>query len=204
MGARESYDAVAAEYAAKFLSELDHKPLDRALLGYLAREVRGRILEVGCGPGQVARLLHELGADVEGIDFASAMINEARRHHPGIPFNVADMMHLPHRDGEVAAVAAFYAIVNLAPDQVIVALREFHRVLGPGGLLLISFHIGTGTRHLDEFLGKPAPIDFTFFEREFVEARLVEAGFRVEARLEREPIEGVEYPSRRAYLIVRK
>ncbi len=204
MGVRESYDAVAAEYAAKFLSELDHKPLDRALLAYFAEQTSGKIIDVGCGPGQVARFLSGRGADVEGLDFSPAMIDEARRRHPGMKFRVADMARLPFADGELAGIAAFYAIVNTPPDELIGPLREFRRVLRAGGLAILSFHIGTETRHLDEFLGKPVSIDFFFFPRELVEARLVEAGFTIEARLEREPIKDVEYPSRRAYLIARK
>ncbi len=204
MGTRESYDAVAAEYAAKFLSELDHKPLDRALLAYFAGEARGKVIDVGCGPGQVARFLHDRGADVEGIDFSAAMIDEARRRHPGIRFRVADLGRLPYADGELAGIAAFYAIVNLSPEELAGPLREFHRVLRPGGLAVVSFHVGSETKHLDEFLGKPVSIDFWFFPREAVERRLVDAGFTVEARLEREPIQDVEYPSRRAYLIARK
>jgi hypothetical protein len=56
------YDRVARFYADHFTGELAHKPHDRALLDVLAAELRGKgkVVDVGCGPGQIARALHEL------------------------------------------------------------------------------------------------------------------------------------------------
>src|SRR5438477_582563 len=53
---RQSYDQVAGAYAEKYLHEFDHKPVDRDLLDRFAERVkeRGRVLDLGCGPGQVA------------------------------------------------------------------------------------------------------------------------------------------------------
>ena len=62
----DSYDRVAAEYAERYVDELRHKPLDRALLDWFVGETQGAgtVADVGCGPGQVARYLHERGLPV--------------------------------------------------------------------------------------------------------------------------------------------
>ena len=79
-----------------------------------------------------------------------------------------------------------------------------HRVLRPGGLLLLAFHVGDDTVHRDEWWGRRVSIDFTYFRPEEMELFLREAGFRVVETVEREPYPDVEHPSRRAYLFAER
>ncbi len=74
----------------------------------------------------------------------------------------------------------------------------------PGGLLLLTFHIGQEIRHLDEWWGKQVSVDFIFFETAEMEHELREAGFTIEQSIEREPYEGIEVATRRAYIFARK
>src|SRR5581483_9633532 len=117
--------------------ELADKPLDRALLDRFAERVRGAGLacDLGCGPGQVARYLHERGAAVIGIDLAPGMVAEARRLNPGITFEVGSMLALDVPDGAWAGIAAFYSIIHIPREDRPRALRELRRVLQPGGVL---------------------------------------------------------------------
>jgi len=57
---QDSYDQVAGEYVTRIFHELEHKPLDRALLDRFAAEVRGlgTVCDMGCGPGHIAQYLH--------------------------------------------------------------------------------------------------------------------------------------------------
>ena len=63
---RASYDSIAREYADTLFEELKGKPLDRALLNRFAEAVQplGVAVDLGCGPGQIARYLHERGVHV--------------------------------------------------------------------------------------------------------------------------------------------
>jgi SAM-dependent methyltransferase len=201
---RTCYDTVAAEYADKFAGELAHKPLDCELLRRFASEVRGRVIDLGCGPGQTTAILHECGADVRGLDLSRELIRQAQKLHPTIPFEPGDMLALPFVGGSIGGVVAFYAIVHFTPDELRRAFAEMHRVLQPGGRVLISFHIGDGTVHVDQFLGKPVSLDFFYFQPQVVSDELVRAGFTAVEVIEREPYPNVEYPSRRAYLFASK
>lgn len=83
------------------------------------------------------------------------------------------------------------------------ALQEVHRVLRPGGKLLLSFHGGEGALHRDEWYGEPVSIDVTLFGPEEMAGYLEAAGFEVERVAGREPYE-FEYPTRRFYALAGK
>jgi SAM-dependent methyltransferase len=203
---RASYERVAGEYAARIFDELAHKPLDRALLDRFADAVRGQgpVCDLGCGPGHVARYLHGRGVEVQGVDLSPGMVAEARRLNPGIDFRQGDLRALDVADEAWAGIAAFYVIVHVPREELVPALRELGRVLRPGGLLLLAFHVGEETLHREEWWGKEVALDFLFFRPDEVIASLRAAGFTVEDVVERPPYEGVEHPSRRAYVFARK
>src|SRR5947207_9065190 len=107
---QSSYDRVAADYAAHFRTELAQKPFDRKMLDWLAERVGalGHICDMGCGPGQVARYLHEQGGQACGIDLSPAMVAQAQSLHPAIPFQQGDMLALADvADDSFGGVAAF-------------------------------------------------------------------------------------------------
>ncbi len=206
LNTQTSYDQVAAQYAEKFKDEMDDKPFDRDCLDRLAREVGslGPICDLGCGPGQIARYLHRQGARVLGVDLSPGMIAEARRLNPEIPFHEGDMLSLPDADNSWGGIAAFYCIIHIPRTQVVDALREMKRVLRPGGVLLLTFHIGDEVKHVEEWWEKPVNLDFAFYQPAEMEIWLQEAGFELEETLVREPNPDVEVATRRAYVFARK
>ena len=204
---QSSYDRVADEYVARIYDELRHKPFDRQLLDRFADRVldAGLVCDMGCGPGHVARYLHERGALVCGVDLSFEMVVRARRLNPGIEFTQGDMLALDVEDERWAGMAAMYSIIHIPRHDVVRALRELRRVLKPGGPLLVAFHIGHDHLHRDEWWGQQVKVDFHLFQPEEMAAFLASAGFNVEEILERDPYPpDVEHQSRRAYLIARK
>ena len=160
--------------------------------------------DMGCGPGHIARYLHERGVRVCGIDLSPEMIDRARSLNPGIEFQRGNMLSLDAADDAWAGVAAFYAIVNLPPGDLPQAFGEMRRVLQPDGLLLLSFHIGDEVVRLDDWWNIKVSIDFYFFRRDDVVSCLKSAGFQIEDIVERDPYPDVEHQSRRAYIFARK
>jgi ubiquinone/menaquinone biosynthesis C-methylase UbiE len=211
---RKSYDCVADEYARHISSELQNKPLDRELLTRFAARVQGHgeICDMGCGPGHVARYLHDQGGaggrgnlDVFGLDLSSRMLEEARRLNPDISFRQGNMLALDLPDASLAGITAFYAIVNLPKASLPQVFREMARVLQPGGLLLLAHHIGDQILHRDEWWDLPVSMDFHFLQPLATQRDLEAAGFTVEEVIEREPYAPeVEHQSRRAYIFARK
>jgi ubiquinone/menaquinone biosynthesis C-methylase UbiE len=201
-----SYDRVAEEYARRIFDELQYKPLDRQLLDRLAASVPegGIICDVGCGPGHVARYLHERGARVIGIDLSAAMIEQARRLNPGLEFKQGNMLALDIEDETWAGIAMFYSIIHVPREEIVTALHELKRVLQPGGWLLVAFHLGTEVVHLEEWWDLPVSANFVFFLASEMQAYLQAAGFLIEDLIERPPYPDVEHQSHRAYILARK
>lgn len=206
MNTQASYDAVAAEYVRRIYDELQHKPLDRQLLDRFAASVReiGPACDMGCGPGHVTRYLHEHGVQICGIDLSPGMVERARILNPGIEFRAGDMMALAEADGVYAGIAAFYSLIHIPRGDMVRTLRQLHRVLLPGGLMLLAFHIGEQSIHLDEWWDQKVCVDFHFFQSAEMADWLRAAGFEIEEIIEREPYPEIEHQSRRCYLFARQ
>jgi SAM-dependent methyltransferase len=159
---------------------------------------------MGCGPGQIARYLHCRRIPTLGVDLSPRMIAEARRLNPEIHFHQGDMLSLPDTDNSWGGIAAFYCIIHIPREKIVDALLEMKRVLKPGGVLLITFHLGEEIKHLDEWWGKSVNLDFAFYKPEEMEEWLREAGYELVETLVREPNPDVEVATKRAYLLARK
>lgn len=203
---QSTYDSIAEEYAKRVYGELAHKPLDRELLDRFAANVgrAGKICDLGCGPGHVASYLAQRGADVCGIDLSARMVEIARLLNPEIQFSQGDMFHLAVDDGCWAGIAAMYSIIHIPFLDLPAAFREMHRMLRSDGWLLVGFHAGTNTIHLDEWWSIPVSINAYFFEPDDIVTLLEQTGFTVHEVIRREPYPEVEYPSRRAYIFAQK
>ncbi|MEU6853362.1 class I SAM-dependent methyltransferase [Actinacidiphila alni] len=210
---RDGYDAAAAVYAERFRDSLRDRPLDRAILGVFAEAVGaagaddaegsgsgpgpgsgpgsesegGRLVaDVGCGPGHVTAYLHGLGVGTFGVDASPAMIGLARQAYPGLRFEVGTMEALAVPDGSLAGVLARWSVIHTPPAGVPPVLAEFHRVLAPGGHLLIGFSAtddpGRPTQVFDHTV---APAHRWWPDH--LAALLRDAGLTETARLVREP-----------------
>jgi ubiquinone/menaquinone biosynthesis C-methylase UbiE len=201
-----SYDRVADEYARRIYGELAHKPLDRALLDRFAEQVRdlGPACDIGCGPGHVARYVHDRGVETWGIDISPGMVEIALQLNPGMTFRQGNMLALDIPDATFGGVTAFYSIIHVPRAEVTAALRELRRVLRPGGVLLVAFHVGQQVVHLGEWWGEAVALDFTFFDAGEIAGYLKAAGFAVNEVIERPPYPDVEHQSQRAYIFAHR
>ena len=100
------------------------------------------VLDAGCNVGATVMALSERGvARVEGVDINPAAIESARARvngRPGIAFRHASCDELPFEDSTFDAITCFEVIEHV-PEQLRPAVfSEFHRVLKPGGRLILS------------------------------------------------------------------
>lgn len=103
------------------------------------------VLDVGCGSGRLIPLILEAvgdGGSLVELDFAPGMVDLARRKtdDPRVSFRVGDAHDLPFAEGDFDRVIALALLPHL--DDRGKALAEFHRVLIPGGVLVIAHQMG--------------------------------------------------------------
>jgi SAM-dependent methyltransferase len=197
------YDRIAEAYAEAYFDELDREPFDRNLLDRFAGHCRGRVCDLGCGPGHVAGYLQLRGIDVFGVDLSPGMIDVARRRNSTIQFKVGDMRTLDMPSESLEGIISLYAIIHLKREAVVDVLREIFRVLQPSGKLLLACHRGQGEVHADERFGQRVCVDATLFDPDELRGYLMEAGFRVEEVLTRKPYE-FEFQMEKVYVFAMK
>lgn len=158
---RTAYDGIVELYASLFADRLETQPFARAMINTFAELVRGtgnpRAADVGCGPGHLTAMLHELGLDAFGLDLSPAMVDHARRAHPALRFDEARMEALPIEDAALGGVLAHYSMIHTPPGELPALLAEQVRVLAPGGLLLASFFGTDGSQEPVRFDHKVTP-----------------------------------------------
>jgi 2-polyprenyl-3-methyl-5-hydroxy-6-metoxy-1,4-benzoquinol methylase len=108
---------------------------------FAARRVPGKqVLDCACGTGYGARLLLEQGLakSVIGVDIDAQAIQYAWQHHNAgaALFVCAPGERLPFAEASVDVITSFETIEHVPDDEALV--QEFHRILCPGGLLIVS------------------------------------------------------------------
>ena len=172
-----------------------------AYLGELGLEpARERALDFGCGAGRLSQALCEEFREVVGVDISASMIETAEkynRHGDRCRYlvNTADDLRLLG-EGEFDFVYSNITLQHVPPEASTRYIREFFRVLRPGGVAL--FQVPSGPRHEPGSLGarwyalrhgplrrlwkrlrgKP-PVEIHYVNREWVEELVREAGGRL-------------------------
>ncbi|MDP2935054.1 MAG: glycosyltransferase, partial [Dehalococcoidia bacterium] len=100
-----------------------------------ASDLRGRVLEVGCGAGRFTRALKEgsPGAVFVGCDIDPVSLSVGKSYCDGVRYAAADLHVLPFLDGSFRAVMLFDVLEHLQEPGL--ALSELYRVLEPEGIL---------------------------------------------------------------------
>jgi SAM-dependent methyltransferase len=138
-----------------------------------------RVLEVGCGPGELAaRIQDELGADVVAVDISPRMVELARGR--GVDARVGDVIELPFAADEFDCAVAAWMLYHVPdPNR---ALGELARVLAPGGRLVAVTNAPDHLRELRALLGLPTDRAAHPFSAANGEDRLRRYFARVEVR----------------------
>jgi ubiquinone/menaquinone biosynthesis C-methylase UbiE len=188
---RRSYRGVADRYTALFGSTAQMHADDLALIVRQLSIPSGLVLDVGCGPGHLTAHLRLLGVDAAGVDLVPEFIDHARAAHPECRFDVGSMLELEAPDHSVAGILAWYSLIHLPPEDLDDALAELHRVIVPGGTVVVGFFDG------DEFAAFDHQVVTAYsWPVDDLSARLSQAGFM---EIERETRPGVDEPGRRPH-----
>jgi SAM-dependent methyltransferase len=174
-------DARLRRRAAAFTGETTAADARVPLVEAVVAAQPKRILEVGCGWGELAEWVgRETGADVVAVDLSPRMVELARER--GVNVQVGDVQELPFADGEFDVAVAAWMLYHV-PD-LDRGIAELARVLRPGGRLVAATNSRFHLLELRDLVGSgPSTLKFS---REDGEEHLR----RHFARVSREDIDG--------------
>lgn len=176
------FDGWSRIYDFELVQRTTYRPIHDVVLRLLRDLPPRRLLDVGCGTGQLAaRISRELTETaVVGCDFSAGMLNRARQGGARVTWIQGDACRLPLPSGAFDVITSTEAF-HWFPDQD-AALREFHRVLVPGGRLMLAL-VNPRTQLLSRLayagsrvVGQP----FYWPTRAEIRARVEAAGFTIE------------------------
>lgn len=128
---------LAPAYDLPFLQQWVYRPPHDEVIAQLRAHGARKIADIACGTGILSdRIARELKPDeIYGVDMSEGMLAQARARTEGVRWLRGPAEQLPFDDGALDAVvttSAFHFFDQPA------ALREFHRVLAPGGLVAVA------------------------------------------------------------------
>jgi ubiquinone/menaquinone biosynthesis C-methylase UbiE len=147
----------APVYDLPFLQRWVYRPAQDEVVAKLRAAGSRRIADIACGTGILtARLCNELRPDeVYGVDMSDGMLEQAKARSSKVRWMKGPAERLPFEDASLDAVvttSAFHFFDQPA------AMREFHRVLAPGGLVAVATIVPPLPKALDRFVSKDAGV----------------------------------------------
>ncbi len=113
------------------------------------------VLDAGCGSGRWVGWLIKNAIAADGVDWSEPLCNRAARQIPNGRFVACDLAHTPFAAGAYGGILALGSIEHTVqgPGE---ALVEFHRLLRPGGIAVITVPFGGLLRRTRRCLERPA------------------------------------------------
>jgi ubiquinone/menaquinone biosynthesis C-methylase UbiE len=170
-----TYNALAKDYDDETVEFWDLFPKE-VFDKFISFTGKGRVLDIGSGPGRDAVFLRDRGAEVVCLDASETMI--AMTSEKGFESVRADFMHLPFSDESFDGVWAYTALLHISKADVHAPLEEARRVLKKGGIFDFGMIEGEGEIYR-ESSGVKSPRLFSLYTKHEMETLLHDHGFEV-------------------------
>ena len=136
----DTWNKIAEIYQEKFM---DLKIYDKSYLEFceLIKVEKAKVLDVGCGPGNITKRLLSFRSDLEilGIDYSPNMIELAAKNNPTAKFKRMDCRGLHELNTSFDAIICGFCLPYLNADDCEKLIENCFNLLTPNGLLYISF-----------------------------------------------------------------
>lgn len=177
----ETYNKHVASYENKFMDFDSYKKRIQAFGEIL--EPGTSILDIGCGPGNVEKLLIESGKEFEilGIDLSNEMINRARANviSPSVNFKVADVRKMDLEKSSFDAVIASFCLPHLINEEAEKLIEDIGSVLRDSGLLYLSCMQGNKSGFETTSFSSNDLIFFNYYSEEFIRRIFFKSGLEI-------------------------
>lgn len=176
-----TWNKVAKAYEDKFMKmDLYNETYD--FICQAIKKENAKLLEVGCGPGNITKHLLNKRPDfkIHGIDLAPNMIALARKNNPEATFTVMDARKIGELDTKFDAIIAGFCIPYFSPTECEQFVVNAKHLLNEHGLIYISFVEGTSSQSGLKTNKNGNSVYFNYHELETLKGLLRANGFKDE------------------------
>ncbi len=170
----DTYNQLAKEYDEETVDFWERFP--RTFFDKFVSLAKGKVLDVGSGPGRDGLILKESGLDVVCLDASSEMVKLSSAR--GLNSVLGDFMKLPFSENSFDAIWAYTSLLHISKSEVDKALIEIYRVLKTNGIFGLGLIEGEGEEYR-ESSGVNQPRLFSFYTKEEIEKLLTKHGFTI-------------------------
>ena len=175
---KEDYNAIANTYA-KCYSDIDYC---KSYIDEFITKLSGKkILDVGCGAGQITDYLTQKGLETTGIDFSKELLKIAEQNFPNSKFILADICEYEQKE-KVDGIITKDVLFHLSDEDLFAVLKKFKRLLKQSGNLCIIMDMPkeAGEQIFVEELDDKYQIYYNYLSPEKLRSLLEQTGFNIE------------------------
>lgn len=175
---KDDYNAIADTYA-KCYSEIDY--CKTYIDEFIATLSGKKVLDIGCGAGQITDYLTQKGIESIGIDFSEELLKIAKKNFPSSKFILADICEYEQKQ-QVDGIITKDVLFHLSDENLIAVLQKFRRLLKPNGNLCIIMDMPkeAGEQIFVEELDDKYQIYYNYLTPEKLRDLLEKTGFNIE------------------------
>ena len=175
---QETYTKIAASYAEAWQDRGTIRPHLAQFADLVG--VGGLVFDVGCGPGFDTAVLQTHQLRTVDLDYNWQMMHTGRSQlTQPIDFTQIDMRRLPLPANCANGLWVCASLLHIPRTDVPATLREFYRVLQPGGILYLSVKQGDGSQWAEQSYGHTAARFYTFWQPDSFDTALETAVFHI-------------------------
>lgn len=176
------FDEFASAYAERFMN-IDSYSKHFEVFCDLIENKQPKILELGCGPGNVTRFLKQRFQDsaITAIDLAPRMIDIAQQMVSGVVFKVMDVRDIKTLDSQFDAIMCSFCLPFLSKSDTHKLISDCSAKLTKNGILYISTMEGDESKagfESTSFSGD-SKVYFNYHKRQDLERYLLDHGFSI-------------------------
>ena len=175
---KDDYNAIADTYA-KCYSEIEYC---KAYIDEFIASLAGKkVLDIGCGAGQITDYLTQRGIGAIGIDFSEELLKIAKQNFPNSKFILADICDYEQKE-QVDGIITKDVLFHLSDENLIQVLHKFRRMLKPNGNLCIIMDMPkeAGEQIFVEELDDKYQIYYNYLTPEKLKDLLEKTGFNID------------------------
>ncbi len=135
----ETYNKVASIYSNYNSEKLLQFQLEK-FISLLSE--KGKVLDLGCGPGRDSAYFKESGLNVVSIDLSDGMIEEAKKLN--VDVIKMNMLNMTFKENEFSGIWSMASLQNVSKEDGKKLIKDLHKILNPDGILYIAVKEGEG------------------------------------------------------------